>query len=209
MNILCLNTAFLQADLAVKLDEFENYKKFDSTCKHSEHVMLGIDEMLNGTKVKNLDYMAVCIGTGSFTGIRIGISIAEGFKTANKNLKLIPINSFELVKSDMQKINNDEFAIVLNALGGRYFVQYYKNKVETCQPLLLQKEQIKNVHKIGLVEEKLEFCDEFVTFSPQNLLSLALEKVEKNQVVENLEPLYIRQSQAEENLNKKENNENN
>ena len=65
------------------------------------------------------------------------------------------------------------------------------------------------MHKIGLVEEKLEFCDEFVTFSPQNLLSLALEKVEKNQVVENLEPLYIRQSQAEENLNKKENNENN
>ena len=200
MNILCMNTAFLQADLAVSLNDNKKYKKFDSTCKHSEHIMLGINELLSGTKVNNLDYMAVCVGTGSFTGIRIGISVAEGFKTANDNLKLVAISSFELAVKSLQVLPNQKFAVVFNALGGRYFVQYFENDVAVSQPELLHLDEIENIYKIGLKDENLDFCDQYVSFLPETLLSLTYEKIKKCQWSDSLQPLYVRQSQAEENL---------
>ena len=204
MNILCLNTAFIQADMAVVLNNQKKLKKFDSSCKHSEHVMLGIDEMLSGTKIKDLDYMSVCVGTGSFTGIRIGISIAEGFKTANEKLKLIPINSFELVVNNLQQTFKNKYAVVLNALGGRYFVQYFKNNNAVSQPSLLTFEQIEKCDMVGLAEENLSFCTHFVSITPQSLLDITMKKIEQKDFVDNLIPLYLRKSQAEENL-KKEN----
>lgn len=204
MNILCLNTAFIQADMAVVLNNQKKLKKFDSSCKHSEHVMLGIDEMLSGTKIKDLDYMSVCVGTGSFTGIRIGISIAEGFKTANEKLKLIPINSFELVVNNLQQTFKNKYAVVLNALGGRYFVQYFKNNNAVSQPSLLTFEQIEKCDMVGLAEENLSFCNHFVSITPQSLLDITMKKIEQKDFVDNLIPLYLRKSQAEENL-KKEN----
>jgi len=206
MKLLALNTAFMQADLAFANGQNTTAIQVDSNCKHSEVVMSQIDKMLDGTKIKDLDAMAVVVGTGSFTGIRISCAIAEGFKTANPNLNLVSINSFELATNCIKALPDQKYAVVFNALGGRYFVRYFLKKVPQSDFLLLQKEEIENVKKFGLKSENLAFCDDFFEFSPEALCSLALQKAKQNDFVEFLQPLYIRKSQAEEQLDKKNEN---
>lgn len=206
MKLLAINTAFMQADLAFANEQNIITEQIDSNCKHSEVVMSQIDKMLGGTKINDLDAMAVVVGTGSFTGIRISCAIAEGFKTANPKLNLVSINSFELASNCIQSLPEKKYAIVFNALGGRYFVQYFLKKVPQSDFLLLQKEEIEDVIKYGLKSENLEFCDKFFEFSPDALCSLALQKANQNDFTEFLQPLYIRKSQAEEQLDKKNEN---
>lgn len=206
MKLLAINTAFMQADLAFANEQNIITEQIDSNCKHSEVVMSQIDKMLGGTKIKDLDSMAVVVGTGSFTGIRISCAIAEGFKTANPKLNLVSINSFELASNCIQSLPEKKYAIVFNALGGRYFVQYFLKKVPQSDFLLLQKEEIEDVIKYGLKSEDLAFCDQYFEFSPNALCSLALKKANQNDFTEFLQPLYIRKSQAEEQLDKKNEN---
>lgn len=51
---------------------------------HSRHLMNLIDTVINlaGLKVEQLDGFAVCVGPGSFTGLRIGISTIKGLAYA-------------------------------------------------------------------------------------------------------------------------------
>lgn len=47
---------------------------------HSENIMVAIDNLLKLTEktIKDIDKIAVSIGPGSFTGIRIGVAVAKG-----------------------------------------------------------------------------------------------------------------------------------
>lgn len=105
MNILIINTAFDNADYIVVKDYGGNgggvmqvfSKKAGSNAKHSETSLAFIDEALNeaGLAIGNIDVVAVNLGPGSFTGIRIGVALAKGFLCANENMRAVGLNSFE------------------------------------------------------------------------------------------------------------------
>jgi tRNA threonylcarbamoyladenosine biosynthesis protein TsaB len=63
---------------------------------HSEKLLTLVEELLQtaGFKPGNLDAVAVSIGPGSFTGLRIGLSSAKGMCYA-LNKKLIPVSTFD------------------------------------------------------------------------------------------------------------------
>ncbi|MBO4570169.1 MAG: tRNA (adenosine(37)-N6)-threonylcarbamoyltransferase complex dimerization subunit type 1 TsaB, partial [Clostridia bacterium] len=65
-------------------------RKNDS--KVSDDALKMIDECLNEAKIKtaNLDAVAVSIGPGSFTGIRVGLTIAKTMSFVSK----IPLIAF-------------------------------------------------------------------------------------------------------------------
>ena len=67
---------------------------------HSERLMGMISRLLSDTDVAltNLDGIAVSIGPGSFTGLRIGLSTAKGLCFAN-DLPLIPVPTLEAMAS--------------------------------------------------------------------------------------------------------------
>lgn len=209
MKTLCINTAFAKADLAIDLDGNYSKKSFDEKSKHSETIMLGIDSLLAGNKVGDLDCMSVVVGCGSFTGIRIGIAVAEGFKTANNNLKLVSVSSFELALQSISQLPTQKFAIVFNALGGRYFVQYFEGKKSLGEPILLYQDQILPVKLFGLDVENLPICQQYFSFDSNALMAVTNKKIAQKDFVEFLQPLYIRQSQAEENLAKSRGQTNN
>lgn len=66
-------------DQKVMREEFMNYKR-----THSETLMPGIDRVLHDCEltVSDLDVIAVTIGPGSFTGLRIGLAAAKGLSMA-------------------------------------------------------------------------------------------------------------------------------
>lgn len=63
---------------------------------HSERVMVAIDRVLAdaGVGLKELDGIAISIGPGSFTGLRIGLSTAKGLSLATGK-PLAPVRTLE------------------------------------------------------------------------------------------------------------------
>ncbi len=212
MNILALNTAFTNSDVAVLYNDKKDYISLDSSAKHSENILVCVDDLLkkNNAKIQDIDVMSCVVGPGSFTGVRIGVGLIKGMYVVKPELKLISICSLDL----MAYVNKDakgEFWCVLDALSGNIFVcKYDKNGNRLTEPTMLTGENIDTINGeiIGLNQENLGFCNKFVEFSSQLLLDYTIQKVNQNAFVEenNFLPIYLRKSQAEvslENGNKK------
>ena len=91
MNILAIDTTSTGLSIAlVKGEESHYFTKEIGKSGHSATLMPQIDDMLksHGVSVQNLDAVAVNVGPGSFTGIRIGVSAmtAIAFATGAKVL---------------------------------------------------------------------------------------------------------------------------
>jgi tRNA threonylcarbamoyladenosine biosynthesis protein TsaB len=80
MNILALDTATPVLSIALSDGKNTWYFEADAGNRHSEIIMAGIDTLLStaGIQSKDLDMVACMKGPGSFTGLRIGYSIAKG-----------------------------------------------------------------------------------------------------------------------------------
>lgn len=109
---------------------------YEAWQRQSEVMVLEIENILKRNKVdvKDLDSIVVGIGPGSYTGVRIAITIAKTMAYALK-LKLYKVSSLSLLK-DRQKPT----ICVFNARSGRvYFGVYDNNKViESDQVLTIE-----------------------------------------------------------------------
>ncbi len=71
--------------------------KLNGTLTHSESILPMIDFCLKNSYVelKDVDVIAVSVGPGSFTGVRIGISTVKGLAFAHKSVKCLPVSALE------------------------------------------------------------------------------------------------------------------
>lgn len=209
MKILAVNTSSIEADLCLKNEDIEISRKIDSSAKHSESVMVEIDKLLSeeNLKVLDLDALGLVVGPGSFTGIRIGVAISKGFELVNEKMKLIPITSFEFLQHEFLKTKPNfasDYVCVFNALSGKYYVQAFENG-EAKQAFLT--ENLEDITKyktiVGLREENLPFVTDFVSFYSQSLLDITKKKYNNNEFATEFVPMYLRKSQAEDELDGK------
>ena len=81
MNILCINTSTGQYSLAIMSDEslLAEYILPSGSSRYSG-IMPSLDDLLakTGLMPQELGGLTVALGPGSFTGIRIGLSIIKG-----------------------------------------------------------------------------------------------------------------------------------
>ena len=63
---------------------------------HAEILMPMISSVMIGYSYSDLDAIAVTVGPGSYTGLRIGIAVARGLALAAK-LKIISVSSFKAI----------------------------------------------------------------------------------------------------------------
>lgn len=211
MKTLAINTAFMNADLAVSNNEKSKCLTMDSNCKHSENLLVNIENLLNEVNLKanDLEYISVCIGPGSFTGLRISVATAKAFMVTNSNLKAIKINSLELLAYKYFKENKaDSVCVLLNALSGYYyFAEYNSNLEELTSPTMITKENFKILENKKIISnEKIDNLEnEIEEYNSEILLEYSELLIKQNKFTteENLLPLYIRASQAEDNLKKR------
>ena len=73
MKILVINTAGMTAQLALQADKSTYFSELDASMKHSENLLPEIEKLLAKANVNlnELEYLAVNVGPGSFTGLRI------------------------------------------------------------------------------------------------------------------------------------------
>lgn len=206
MNILCLNTAFAEAHIALSHNGKSYFKAIDSNSKHSENLLVEVEKLFAEAGAKNtsdflneIDALAVVVGPGSFTGLRISIATAKAILSTKPNMKTISINSLEFIASRSTKENK---TAILDALSGLYFVSSFNMNKEIEKPKMITKDEVSGLKNLVSIET-LPFETELVSLSAKSLLTLAENKAENNEFISETElvPLYIRPSQAEANLN--------
>lgn len=212
MNILAINTAFSESYVAVKTDSKLITKQMDSSLKQSENILGLIDNALSDANINinDINSIACVIGPGSFTGIRIGASLCKGFCNAIPHIKRIAINSLDLVSYAFLKTNpNNDYWVILNALSGNLFVaKYSKNGQVLIAPMLASGENIDKINGVvvGIDEEYLDICNQYVKLSSENLLEYSIKLNDEQKESSEFTPVYLRKSQAEAELDKKDGN---
>lgn len=101
MKLLSLETASEHCSVALQQGDVIQQQLQRDARKHAEHLLPMIHKLLDphGLTLATLDGIVVDIGPGSFTGIRTGISMAQGFALALE-LPLYPVVSLAALALD-------------------------------------------------------------------------------------------------------------
>ena len=196
MNILSIDCS-TGLKIALITDKFIKKYVDDSEKKQSAELITKIDNLLkdNDLTISKIDAIAVCVGPGSFTGIRVAISVAKGLAVGAK-AKVLTFNSFECIDG----LPKDNYSVLVEGFGQNYY--YYTKKFgrefKGCAtPDFLQKitDGTQRYTLSKLVKENLPLD---VTLGEYNV-DVLVEKAKNNQFIltNQIAPLYLRASQAE------------
>jgi tRNA threonylcarbamoyl adenosine modification protein YeaZ len=94
---VAVKVANLTNDSCLRRNDDSIYVKSEITSSQSVRLPIIAEELLKakGISFKDISAIAVVVGPGSFTGIRIGIAWAKGVAVA-LNIPIIPINRFQV-----------------------------------------------------------------------------------------------------------------
>ena len=179
---------------------------------HSNIVMPIIDNLfkISDLNINDIDKIAVAIGPGSFTGVRIALGIAKGLAMA-LNKPLIAVNELDILEAIAGGSEN-EIIPLIDARKERVYYKYQGNYIDDYLINLISnfdknKKYVfvgdgainyKNILKDNLGENAI-VLPMYNSFPRASVLcELALNKEEAN--IYTLEPEYISKSRAEKNI---------
>lgn len=200
MISLFLDTASHDMIIGIYKDTDELYLSIEENDNHlSEKLLPAIKKAFESIsmQVKDIDRIYVVNGPGSFTGVRIGCSVAKTIAWALKK-EIIPISKLELIASTDTHGKNK-----LSLIDARHECVYagmYDEKLnvikEDCYTSL--EEITSNINDDVVVISNDSF--DFETMIPRIQIPLLIEK-HKNDVSVNpheLKPNYLKRTEAEE-----------
>lgn len=224
MKILAIDTCTKSASCTI----LENQKILahffiNSNITHSETIIIMIENCLNNLKMdlKQIDKFVCTNGPGSFTGVRIGLSIIKGFSIGLKKT-CYTVSSLLSLAHNCLDLEGQIIMPILDAKRKQFYTALFKIENssviricdDTCVDITnIQKFCDKYHQKIfilgdGINEYKKNYeqNNKFIILSENiaynSSLGAALSSLDKNNVSYNLEPSYIRLSQAQQDLNK-------
>ena len=189
----------------------EVFSKIDENQKkHTDELLASVDELLKtaGLKIGDIQVIGVCVGPGSFTGVRVAISICKGLAVGT-GAKIVAVSNFDTYSSgDKKQI------IVLEGFSNYVYVRKFADgkMVDSCEDVgefcnLLNErngdfEIVVNTEKTQNLLKKYEILS---TIGQKDTIYCINQKIAQNQFVDmnQISPIYLRASQAEIERNKK------
>lgn len=215
MKILGIDTSGQSCSVAVAEDlRLLGETRIVRKNAHSEILLTEIQNLLEKLKLKlsQFELIALTIGPGSFTGLRIGLSVAKGLAFA-KDLKIIGVPTDLALAYGI--FANQEISVALDAFQGQIYFSEFSKKAE-LKSLPERKSQIQifthedfpqqteNSVLIGdaLIKIKLQdfsknfksLPEEFSLVSALSIARIGFLKAQKNEFddLDTLSPLYIK-----------------
>lgn len=185
--------------------------------KHTDELLVTVDKLFESAniKVSMLDNVCVCIGPGSFTGIRVAVSIAKGL-VIGTGAKIYTCSNFDIY----QNKNSDNEIYILEGFSSYVYTRVISNgmyidKCENIDDVIENLKLINKDYKIYVQTEKLQNLlknNEISSNIAQNNTILCFKNIistGKDTILNQISPIYLRASQAEiereKRLNKNEN----
>ena len=183
----------------------------DEAYRHSELLTSSIQNILNENNldVNGLSAVSVGIGPGSFTGLRIGFSVAKGLCYPH-NIDLIGISSLKIIANSVVKENKNIISLIKDK-GNHYYMSKYSNDLkEIVEPKikLIDRDYIFNILDDDSVivvntDESNEFISDLVneeiqvfkrTISSVDMISLSHKSLEEKKFedIAYIEPMYVK-----------------
>ena len=108
----------------------------DPQPSHSKYLLQMVDQVLEEGKFRlnDMDGFAVTIGPGSFTGLRIGVSLIKGFVLATEK-PFVGINSLEALACTLDAPKHP-ICTVLDARKSEVYAAVFKSQENTLHSLL-------------------------------------------------------------------------
>ncbi len=183
----------------------------DEAYRHSELLTSSIQNILNENNldISGLSAVSVGIGPGSFTGLRIGFSVAKGLCYPH-NTDLIGISSLKIIANSVVKENKNIISLIKDK-GEHYYISKYGNDLKEIvkpQIKLIDRDYIFNIIDGDSVivvntDESNEFISDLVkeeiqvfkrTISSIDMISLSHKSLEEKKFedVAYIEPMYVK-----------------
>jgi tRNA threonylcarbamoyladenosine biosynthesis protein TsaB len=183
----------------------------DEAYRHSELLTSSIQNILNENNldVNGLSAVSVGIGPGSFTGLRIGFSVAKGLCYPH-NIDLIGISSLRIIANSVVKENKNIISLIKDK-GEHYYVSKYSNDLkEIIEPKikLIDRDYIFNIiDEESVIVVNTDESDEFIsnlvnketevfkrTISSTDMISLSHKSLDEKKFenIAYIEPMYVK-----------------
>jgi len=103
MKILAIDTTAITAAAALTEDDMPiGTAQHNGTLTHSETMLTMIDQILTRARLtpEEIDMLAVSAGPGSFTGVRIGVSLIKGL-SFGRNIPCVPVSTLRALAQNL------------------------------------------------------------------------------------------------------------
>lgn len=218
MNILVLDCAVTKLSIAVKTEDKFISQTYDIGMRQSEILVPTIDEILSkaGITAADLNYSALTIGPGSFTGLRLGISALKAIELAY-NVPVYGISSLTIYSYAYKDLglpilacidaNKDKFYACLsdqNSLifgEGDYEVEEIISKLNGLSKVLVAGPDAQKLADI--IKENTNDIEVLTTkasaMTTEALVAITEDKISKGEAtLKDFDgPVYLRASEAE------------
>lgn len=128
MNILALDTCTESCSAAL-LYQGQLFERVEITQRgHSDLILGMMDELFEqaGTDISAVEALAFGRGPGSFTGVRVGVGVAQGIAFA-RDIPVIPISSLAAVAQGVvEQAGSDYIAVAMDARMGEIYCASYQ-----------------------------------------------------------------------------------
>ncbi len=216
-KILCFDVSNNNCSVAIaRGQEILSFKQELTPSIQAEKLMIMIESAFKEAAMdySDIDYLAVTVGPGSFTGIRIGLAAAKGLLYAS-NIEGVAITNFEAAfyRLKMQVKEFDSAIIMLNAYRNQLYVQQFFQDGTMLDPMLIDSDSIKAYLEnqsgrvvctgSGLKEvyaqikdmNRLVLLPRFPIVRAIHIARYADDKINAGRI-DSIEPLYIRPPDA-------------
>jgi len=215
--ILQLETSTIACSVALSLDgKTIAVKELAERNIHASYLTLFIEDVMAqcGKTLRDIDAVAVSMGPGSYTGLRIGVSTAKGLCYA-LDIPLIAINTLEAMTAGFMSLYNDQsvlFCPMIDARRMEVYAAVYNSQLDELLPVeariidensfsdLLQNQKIvffgdgaMKCQEVLAGNPNALFVPEFLN-SAKDLSSLAALKYDRKEFedVAYFEPFYLK-----------------
>ena len=127
---------------------------YDAWQRQSEFMIQEINNILNRNKIlpSQINEIIVTDGPGSYTGVRISLTIAKVVGVLNENVKIYLLSSLEILKD-----KNNLSICLMNARSNRSYVGIYKDKEVILNDCVLENQ---NIEKLIDKYKNISICGE-------------------------------------------------
>lgn len=198
MTILAVDTSCAVASAAIIVDGACTLaRNADTSRRHAETIQPLVEAILDeaGLTIREIDLFAVDIGPGSFTGVRIGVSMVNAMAYA-AGKQIVPVDALCVLAEPYADTDRTVAAVIDAGNHNAYFAMFCAGEVLLSPDAPSMAECVEKIPDGAVIVGDSGLNGTEKTYPSAELVGLAAYRL-KSAAADMAKPMYLRPSQAE------------